>query len=178
MADRVTQKWLDARIKLLSELSGMPLSLESNNPGDYRRYKVTNPGGSHNYSPGLKAGEIDIWLSGAIAAFRELVFVGRKSNPKRHGKNPIKGPGKFEGETYAGKFAFENPDEETGESDALGWYGKFSGKIKGRGPFHIITSEDSQGFVRAEFFDTVAQLEKAWRGIEKEYAEYYSENDS
>jgi len=84
--DRVTRKWLDARVKLLSELSGLPLSFESNNPGDYRRYTVTNPEGSHNYSPSLKAGEIDIWLTGAIAAFRELVSGGRKSNPRK--KNP------------------------------------------------------------------------------------------
>jgi len=90
-------------------------------------------------------------------------------------ENPIKGPGKFEGETFAARYAYDNPDEDLGESDGFGWYGKFSGKIKGRGPFHIIVNEDSQGFVSGTFFDTEKQLEKAWSNLESEYADFYED---
>lgn len=83
--------------------------------------------------------------------------------------NPIKGPGKFEGETYAARYAYENPDEDLGDSETFGWYGRFSGKIKGRGPFFIIVEEQSQGFVTGTFFDTEKQLEKAWARIEREW---------
>jgi len=82
---------------------------------------------------------------------------------------PIKGPGKFEGETYAARFAYDNVDGEIGSVDELGWYGRFSGKIKGRGPFHIIVMENSQGFVYADFYDNEEQLEAAWAEIESAY---------
>jgi len=67
---RNTRKWIEARTRLLAQLLNMPLGLERNNPGDYARYTITNPSQSHNYSPSLKAGEMDIWLSGAIAVAR------------------------------------------------------------------------------------------------------------
>lgn len=87
--------------------------------------------------------------------------------------NPIKGPGKFEGETYAARYAYENPDGEIGAADELGWYGWYSGPIRhSKQVFHIIVSEDNQGFVRGEFFDTKDQLNRAWRGIEKEYEKF------
>jgi hypothetical protein len=92
-------------------------------------------------------------------------------------KNPIKGRGKFEGETYAAKFAYDYPDDEIGSVDELGWYGKFSGKIKGRGPFHIIVNENSDGFVSGTFYDTPSQLKRAWARIEKEYENLADEND-
>ena len=95
-----------------------------------------------------------------------------------HKTNPIKGPGKFEGETYAARYAYENPDDEIGESDALGWYGRFEGKIKGRGPFCIIVREDSQGFVYGQIYDTPKQLAAAWRRIEREYEKFYDESES
>ena len=97
---------------------------------------------------------------------------------KAFSKNPIKGLGKFEGGTYATRFAYDNPDDEIGSVDELGWYGKFSGKIKGRGPFHIIVNEDSQGFVSGEMFKSEKELNKAWREIEKEYETYYNENSN
>jgi hypothetical protein len=90
-------------------------------------------------------------------------------------RNPIKGPGKFEGETYAARFAYENPDEEMGSVDELGWWGKFSGKIKGKGPFHIIVREDSQGFVYGEFYDTKKELESTWARFEREYEQFYAD---
>ena len=90
-------------------------------------------------------------------------------------KNPIKGPGKFEGETYLARYAYENPDEETGSVDELGWYGRFSGKVKGRGPFHVIVNEDSQGFVNGVIYNTEREMQRDWRRIEKEYERYYRE---
>lgn len=92
-------------------------------------------------------------------------------------RNPIKGPGKFEGETYAARFAYENPDEDLGDSETFGWYGNFSGKIKGRGPFHIIVNENSQGFVTGEFFPTEKAMRKQWRAIEREYDEFAGDNE-
>jgi hypothetical protein len=87
-------------------------------------------------------------------------------------KNPIKGPGKFEGETYAARYAYENVDEDLGDVQTFDWYGRFSGKIKGRGPFHIIVRENNQGFVYGEFFDTEAALKKQWRRIERAYEKF------
>jgi hypothetical protein len=92
-------------------------------------------------------------------------------------KNPIKGRGKFEGETYVARFAYENPDEDIGSVDELGWYGRFSGKLKGRGPFHLTVYEGSEGFVTASFFDTKAELDDAWAEIESAYSDYYDESD-
>jgi hypothetical protein len=92
-------------------------------------------------------------------------------------RNPIKGPGKFEGETYIARYVHEEPDEDIGSVDELGWYGRFSGKIKGRGPFHLYVFEGSQGFVTASFFDTKAELDDAWDEIEAAYSNYYDEGD-
>lgn len=103
---------------------------------------------------------------------RNTLFVVRGRKSARRGRNPIKGPGKFEGETYAGRYAYENVDEELGDVQDFGWYGNFSGKIKGRGPFHIITREDSQGFVYGEFYDTEKQMRAAWRRLEREYEKF------
>lgn len=93
--------------------------------------------------------------------------------------NQIKGPGKFEGETYAVRWVYDQAGhgflDDVGSVDELGWYAKYSGKIKGRGPFHVIINEDSQGFVSGEFFDTDKQINKAWERIEKEYEDFYAE---
>ena len=91
---------------------------------------------------------------------------------KRTRSNPIKGPGKYEGETYAVRYAHENADEDLGDVEGFGWYGNFSGKIKGRGPFHIITTENNEGFVSGEIFDTQKEMLSNWRRIESEYDEF------
>jgi hypothetical protein len=91
--------------------------------------------------------------------------------------NPIKGPGKFEGELRIIQWVYEEPDEEVGSVDALGWYGRYSGKIKGRGPFHVIVSENSQGFVSGRTFASEKELEKVWDAILDEYDEYYEEDE-
>lgn len=88
---------------------------------------------------------------------------------------PIKGPGKFEGETYATRYAHENYDEDLGDVEGFGWYGNFSGKIKGRGPFHIIVNEDSQGFVYGTHYPTKAAMLEDWRRIEMDYDDFEAE---
>lgn len=88
-------------------------------------------------------------------------------------RNPIKGPGKFGGELYATQYAYENADEDLGDVQDFGWYGFFSGKIKGRGPFHIIVFENSQGFVTGERYSTEKAAREVWQRIEDEYAEFY-----
>ncbi len=85
---------------------------------------------------------------------------------------PIKGPGKFEGETYICRYAYDNVDEDLGESENFGWYGRFSGKIKNRGPFHLIVTENSVGFVSCAFYDSEAELNDAWALLEDEYTEF------
>ena len=87
--------------------------------------------------------------------------------------------GKFEGELYATKYAYESTldgcSEELGEVDGFGWYASFSDKIKGRGPFHIILQESSQGFVHGAYYDTADDLAAAWSALESEYEEFCSE---
>ena len=99
---------------------------------------------------------------------------------KKTRRNPIKGAGgKFGGESYVAKWVYETADgtDELGSVDELGWYVKYSGKVKGRGPFHLIVREDSQGFVRGEFYNTEKELDRAWNGIERAYDEFYGEQD-
>jgi hypothetical protein len=98
----------------------------------------------------------------------------RLGNPiKGTRRNPIKRPGKYEGELYVTKYAHENDDESIGDVQELGWFGRFSGKIKGRGPFHIITQENDQGFVYGKLYDTEAELNTAWDEIVAEYEKFY-----
>lgn len=90
---------------------------------------------------------------------------------------PIRRLGKFEGETYLCRAIYDlslegGLDDELGESEGFGWYGKFSGRIRNRGPFHVIINENSVGFVGCQFYDNEKQLDKAWRELEDEYAEF------
>jgi hypothetical protein len=89
---------------------------------------------------------------------------------------PIKGMGKFEGETYIVKWVYSTSDGGIGESDSIGWYDYYSGKIKGRGPFHVIVTENSVGFVSGRFFDSESAMMKVWREIEDEVEAYYEES--
>jgi hypothetical protein len=89
--------------------------------------------------------------------------------------NPIKGQGKYEGELYVTRYAHDNDDESIGDVQELGWFGRFSGKIKGRGPFHIITQEDNQGFVYGQLFDTEKEMLNRWNEIESEYTKFTEE---
>lgn len=87
-------------------------------------------------------------------------------------RNPIKGPGKFEGETYLTRFAYYNVDDELGDVEGFGWYGRMSGKVKGRGPFHVIVSESSQGFVYGNRYDTENEMMREWHALEREYEKF------
>lgn len=87
-------------------------------------------------------------------------------------------PGKFEGGLYATTYAYDKAADCLGESDNYGWYGLFSGKIKGRGPFHIIVREDSQGFVSGTYYDTEADLAAAWSDLEADYAQFCENQDT
>lgn len=89
--------------------------------------------------------------------------------------------GKFEGELYATVYAYESTLDgcgaELGDCETFGWYGAFSGKIKGRGPFHIILREDSQGFVSGAYYDTAEDLATAWSALESEYEDFCNEQE-
>lgn len=98
-------------------------------------------------------------------------------SPQQRARNPIKEPGKFEGELYVTRYAHENPDDEIGSVDELNWFGRFSGKVKGRGPFHIITEENSQGFVWGKLYDTEKEMMKAWHEVEREYDQFYEQQE-
>lgn len=138
-----------------------------------------------SFPPSVKIVRGDLMITATTAGGNKVLSAARVGPGMFHVRapsgmierkeNPIKGPGKFEGETYAGRYAYENVDDELGDVQDFGWYGNFSGKIKGRGPFHIIVREDSQGFVYGEFFDTKEKMLKNWSRIEKEYNDFEDE---
>jgi|TARA_R110000765_G_scaffold169999_4_gene274955 hypothetical protein len=49
----------------------------------------------------------------------------------------------------------ETPDEQAGSVHELGWFGMFREE-------KVILTEDSQGFVDAEQFDTDEKLQEVW----------------
>ncbi len=49
----------------------------------------------------------------------------------------------------------ETPEEEAGSTEELGWFGRFNEE-------KVILTEDSQGFVDAEQFDTSEKLNEVW----------------
>lgn len=93
------------------------------------------------------------------------------------------------------------PDEELGESESFGWYGKMAispsiiadldrtAGDAGVEPLNeaekeyisnhagAIISEDSQGFVDAVFFKTNREFEGEWRALEKEYEKFSGEGE-
>jgi hypothetical protein len=108
----------------------------------------------------------DLWAANPI----ERNVIGNRIMAK---KNP-RGFGKFD--THLAEYAYQNPDEQLGSVDELGWYGMLYGKVKGRGPFYVIVKEDSQGFVTAETYETEKEMRRVWGLIERDYEEYYEEN--
>lgn len=87
------------------------------------------------------------------------------------------GPGKFEAcGNYSKVARWLYNDDGTLDSissvDELGWFACFEGKIKGRGPFYAIISEDSQGFVEVKWYEVSDSFKKAWAKIEKAYEEF------
>jgi|TARA_B110001454_G_scaffold136606_1_gene126960 hypothetical protein len=55
----------------------------------------------------------------------------------------------------AERLSEETPDEQAGSVDELGWFGLFREE-------KAILTEDSQGFVDAEQFDTDEKLQEVW----------------
>lgn len=90
------------------------------------------------------------------------------------------GPGKFEGcGNYAkvAEYLYESCDEELGDVEFFGWYGKFAGKIKGRGPFFAVVSEDSNGFVDVTYYDTEQELENEWCNLQDQWSDAQGPDD-
>lgn len=95
-------------------------------------------------------------------------------------RNPIKGPGKYEGELFLTKYASEAGfyDEELGDVEGFGWYGKIDNlEVKGKGPFYGIISENNQGFVSGVWYKTQEEMQEAWTGIEEAYEEFAGEEE-
>ena len=93
-------------------------------------------------------------------------------------------PGKFEGTHYyhVVQWLYDQAgqsflDDELGAVDDFGWYGKFSGKIKGRGPFHAICTEDNQGFFSVTWITSEAALDATWSMLETNYDDFCNEED-
>ena len=49
----------------------------------------------------------------------------------------------------------KTPDEQAGSVEELGWFGRFNEE-------KVILTEDSQGFVDAEEYDTIEKLNEVW----------------
>lgn len=106
---------------------------------------------------------------------------GRR-NPREGGRGiwaPYGHPGKFEGEPIATELLYDasmesGEDEQLGESDGFGWFALFDGIELGKDneKVYAILSENSQGFVSGEYFDTRAQLLRAWKTLERDYEDY------
>jgi len=92
--------------------------------------------------------------------------------------------GKFEGTNYyhVTRWLYEQAgqsflDDELGEADSFGWYGKFSGKIKGHGPFYAICNENSQGFFDVTWMKSETDLEQIWNAIKFDYEVFTLDQD-
>ena len=110
------------------------------------------------------------------------------------------GPGKFSTklDSYVYQASLDGVDDEIGSVEELGWYGviwglgkegandvdeiaqKEHGEPLTKDEFDLlasaaamIISEDSQGFVNVQYFDTRGEGDEAWEAIQKEYEEYY-----
>lgn len=93
-------------------------------------------------------------------------------------RNPIKGPGKYEGELYLTKYVSEEGfyDEELGDVEGFGWYGLINGlKVKREGPFYGIISENNQGFVSGAWYKTEKEMKNKWNEIENDYEVFQDE---
>ena len=96
------------------------------------------------------------------------------------------GLGKFASilDSYVWEVSMDGADEEVGDVDSGGWYGlmrdgaSIVNSIVSNGEtlttaedallagsIAVILSEDSQGFVSVDYFDTAEELDAAWEGI-------------
>ena len=93
---------------------------------------------------------------------------------------PIKGPGKFEGETYLTKAAYNLGayDSEIGDVGDFGWYALMVNWFtKGKGPFHGIITENNVGFVSGKWYKTADEANGDWQLIEDDYGAFIREEN-
>ncbi len=89
------------------------------------------------------------------------------------------GPGKFEAcgnYSLIARYLYDTSDGGNGSCQDLGWYDTFSGSLKGR-TVHAIITEDSQGAVDIEFFDSAADLKAREKEYEDAYSLFYEQGD-
>jgi hypothetical protein len=124
----------------------------------------------------------------------------RKPNPEQGWRSY--GPGKFDSmvDSFLWSAALDGSweDEQVGESEGFGYYSLVVGDIAAmaehgaeetgdditpderdelKGTAAVIMSENSQGFVGVDYFDTEKDARKAWADIEEAYNEFESEGD-
>ncbi len=110
------------------------------------------------------------------------------------------GPGKFDTilDSYVYSVSLDGTCEECGSVDTGRWYGMMRGSLSlshadSRDSDYfdlnsaeraeltryagVIVSEDSQGFVSVEYYETVEELGEAWALIEEEEARRYEEEN-
>lgn len=102
------------------------------------------------------------------------------------------GPGKFSLEIDAAVYDASlegGADEEIGDVETTGWYGILRGAIDPpadatpeekaflAAQAGAIISEDSQGFVSVEYYESETELEDAWSDIQDEIGELMDEED-
>lgn len=94
-------------------------------------------------------------------------------------------PGKMEGETLLTGILWEMvgysaQDDELGDSESFGWYGKFDGvELKGIGrKIYAIVHTGSTGFVSRTDYPSHEALEKDWKKLESEYEEFDRDHEN
>lgn len=107
------------------------------------------------------------------------------------------GPGKFTLmiDAYVYDLSLDGPSDECGQADTTGWYGLMEGALYDlNAPVHTadltedertflasvtgaIVSENSQGFVYVEYYETAEALRTAWEAITAEVAEAEADED-
>lgn len=111
------------------------------------------------------------------------------------------GPGKFRClvDVVAWSYTLEGAhDDETGEADSVGWFGvifgavdpegfepgdgrtlsEFDRKFLANAKGGAIVSEDSDGFVSVDFFDSDADIRKEWERIVERVSEALAESET
>lgn len=115
--------------------------------------------------------------------YDKMAFSSHGGLPPQHMKNPrgqrgvhqrpspddpYPDPGKFEGETMLAVEMYESAmesgaDEEGGDSEGPGYFWLFTDFIASDGtPRHGILSENSQGFISLDEYDTATDAAEAW----------------
>ncbi len=106
------------------------------------------------------------------------------------GEEPASNPGKFDNDLDHAMYllSLDGTDEECGDSTVDRWYGLMTNVTEDdtgtlspgakqvmrrdsmKYPLHCIVSEDTQGFVSVDYFDSAKEAEEEWSDIESECA--------